>query len=235
MRGLGERELLELWELGHERGRHDRALLLTAAARPDLAPDELERIPVAERDAAVLALRERTFGARLAGFAACPQCGSRLELELPADLTATVAQGCASSGELALGSGAAAVRLRRVTAGDLRAAAGAGDVHDARARLAERCVLGEGPVSDELAGAVADRIAELDPVAEIAVPLACPECGHAWRALLDAPDYLWAEIAARARRLLDEVSTLARAHGWSEWEILALGPVRRRMYLERAA
>ena len=44
----------------------------------------------------------------------------------------------------------------------------------------------------------------------------------------------WAEIDAWARRILREVNILARAYGWRESDILALGAVRRQIYLTMA-
>ena len=49
------------------------------------------------------------------------------------------------------------------------------------------------------------------------------------------PAYLWDEIDARARRLLDEVHALARTYCWSEEQILALSETRRRAYLRAGA
>jgi hypothetical protein len=45
--------------------------------------------------------------------------------------------------------------------------------------------------------------------------------------------FLWAEIEARARRLLREVHILATAYGWTEAEVLSLGENRRARYVER--
>ena len=39
-------------------------------------------------------------------------------------------------------------------------------------------------------------------------------------------------MEGRAKRLLMDVHLLARAYGWSEAEVLALSPARRRFYLE---
>jgi hypothetical protein len=39
-------------------------------------------------------------------------------------------------------------------------------------------------------------------------------------------------VEARARRILQEVHTLASSYGWHEAEILALGDTRRAMYLQ---
>ncbi len=48
----------------------------------------------------------------------------------------------------------------------------------------------------------------------------------------DILSYLWTEIEDWAQRLLVDVHTLAVSYGWSERDILALSPRRRRMYLE---
>jgi hypothetical protein len=67
------------------------------------------------------------------------------------------------------------------------------------------------------------------------VNLACPECGHAWQERLDVDAFLWAQLSARARKLLVEVHTIASAYGWGEAEILAMHPMRRQAYLELLA
>ena len=83
--------------------------------------------------------------------------------------------------------------------------------------------------------AVQRKMSELDPQAEVHFELSCPSCGHQWLALFDIAHFLWTEVAALARRLLHEVSILARTYGWSEGEILRLSPARRRVYLELAS
>ena len=80
--------------------------------------------------------------------------------------------------------------------------------------------------------ALASTMAEADPQGDVELALECPACGHAWRAGFDVASFLWAELDAWSRRTLDDVHVLASAYGWSENEILALGP-RRQHYLER--
>ena len=75
-------------------------------------------------------------------------------------------------------------------------------------------------------------MASADPMAEIHLVLDCPCCQHKWEAPFDIVAFLWREISAAARRLLREVHTIASAYGWTETEILALSPARRRIYLE---
>ena len=84
------------------------------------------------------------------------------------------------------------------------------------------------------ASRVAAALETADPCIDFALDLRCPACGHAWTTSFDITGYLWEEIDARARRLLDEVHVLARAYGWPEREILGLTEARRAAYLERA-
>jgi hypothetical protein len=78
-------------------------------------------------------------------------------------------------------------------------------------------------------------MAEADPGAWIELALGCPGCGEEWSAPFDIVSFLWAEVEARARELLEEVHALASAYGWGEGEVLALSPERREAYLELVA
>ncbi|GAA1243929.1 hypothetical protein GCM10009578_100120 [Streptomyces rhizosphaericus] len=81
----------------------------------------------------------------------------------------------------------------------------------------------------------AEAAERADPAADVTLSVACPECGEATRAELDIASYLWAELDHWARDLLLDVHLLATAYGWSEPQILALSPLRRRYYLELCA
>ena len=95
---------------------------------------------------------------------------------------------------------------------------------------------GEAAAAEALPGAVrkaiASRMREADPQAEIELALECPTCAHAWLARLDVIAFVWAELGALAQRLLHDVHRLAAAYGWGEAEILAMSPWRRRAYLD---
>ncbi|ASQ92744.1 hypothetical protein [Streptomyces sp. 11-1-2] len=82
---------------------------------------------------------------------------------------------------------------------------------------------------------LAEAAEHADPAADVTLNVACPECGEATRAELDIASYLWAELDHWARDLLLDVHLLATAYGWSEPQILALSPLRRRYYLELCA
>ncbi|MCC9739846.1 hypothetical protein [Streptomyces sp. MNU89] len=124
----------------------------------------------------------------------------------------------------------------------------AGPAAQARRMLLARCTVsavrnGEPVPGDRLPDALPERvrrrIAEAaecaDPAAEVTLHVTCPECGEATPAELDIASHLWTELDSWARDLLLDVHLLATAYGWSEPEILALSPLRRRYYLELCA
>src|SRR5690348_3468737 len=84
MRELDAHALLFAWERGRDRHPLDRALLLCSIAAPDGDPDILAEMPLGQRNAALLRLRESLFGDALESCTDCPQCGARLEFALSA-------------------------------------------------------------------------------------------------------------------------------------------------------
>jgi hypothetical protein len=132
------------------------------------------------------------------------------------------------------------VKMRPPTPADLLAAAEV-PPGQARAVVLARCVLdarrgGRRVRAADLPARVQERVAQAaaahDPRADITFDVSCPECGHRTKALLDPGAFLWAELDAWARGTILDVSLLAAAYGWSEPEVLALSPFRRRHYLE---
>lgn len=243
METIGAAELLEIWERGQGAAPAGRALLLLAAAEPARPPAELAAGSVGARDAALLRLRERTFGPRLVSRVACPACGEALELDF-AVADVLVEGGPPAAAEHTLALGGYSLTFRLPSGADLAALDPRADPAALRRELLARCV-GEAregeavcdprELPEAVADAVAARMAELDPQADVQLALACPACGAEWQALFDIASFLWAELEAWAARTLRDVDALARAYGWSEAAILALSPWRRRCYLELVA
>jgi hypothetical protein len=228
--------LIRVWERGQGQDGPERALTLLAAACPGATRDELAACSIGRRDARLLELREATFPGDLAAFAECPRCAAPLEYSLPvADLRERMQAPPARPPVLEVDG--LSLELRPVDSNDLACARRCRSVEEARRTLARRCVVG-GARAEELSEAalarVAERLAEADPGAELLIDLRCPACGEAWQEVFDIASYLWAEVGALAKRLLGEVHVLARAYGWRERDILAMGAARRRLYLEMA-
>ncbi|MEV6997146.1 hypothetical protein AB0N62_05525 [Streptomyces sp. NPDC093982] len=239
----GAAELLATWEAGLAEAPTGRALLLHRTARPDVDAATLPVLPVGEREADLFALRRALFGERMQVRLGCAACGEDMEFDLDAGEFAHSLSG-------RIGPGGSVVRVqqdgwdvefRLPGTADLTAAARAADP---RAALLARCLVsaeraGAAVPAEDLPVPVQRRIAEAveaaDPGADVTLNIACPECGAATRAELDIASYLWTELDAWARDLLLDVHLLATSYGWSEPEIMALSPLRRRYYLELCA
>lgn len=246
-RALGAQEMLELWETGRTRHPVDRAVLLLTASPPPSegarSVEALQRLPVGARDARLLELHRSTFGDRLDGRAACPACSESLELSLTCSALLAAGAVPEPGDHLEVSEDGYRVAFRLPDSRDLAAIATLTDVGEARAVLLERCVLdASGPegvttasaLPEAVVVAVADRMAEADPHAELLLDLSCPACSMEWQAPFDVTSFLWTRVSGQARRLFLEIDALARVYGWRESEILALSPARRATYLELA-
>ncbi|MFI8236395.1 hypothetical protein ACIF83_03910 [Streptomyces sp. NPDC085866] len=236
----GAAGLLATWEAGLAATATGRALLLHGTARPDLDAAALPAVPVGERESDLFALRRALFGERMQVRLECRACGTDMEFELDAGEFARSLDAPEDT-VVRLTEGGWDITFRLPSAADLTTAARAADP---RAALLARCLVsaehdGTPRTADALPAPVQRRIAEAveaaDPGADVTLSIGCPECGAAGRADLDIASYLWTELDAWARDLLLDVHLLATAYGWSEPEILALSPLRRRYYLELCA
>jgi len=232
---LRAQTLLDLADAAQGEAPILRALRVAAAAGED--PAELRDAPLGHLHAAVLGLHTALAGPRLEAVASCPRCAAAIEFTLDADVLRGLRRE-AVPGELVLTTGAGRWRARwRVpTAGDLAEVVGR---VDAASALLERCCDVTAPPGEETAAAppelverIETALADADPLAEVTVDLACPDCGAVFDADVDPIAFVWREVESRARRVLGEVDTLARAYGWTEAEVLALTERRRMAYLE---
>lgn len=244
MRALSSEEIVKIWEMGQGRGIQERALALLSVACPDMTPDELAGLSIAQRDALFLHLREETFGQNLSGFAECPRCSERLEFKMTtADIRGRPnSEPIEKEHSFELPEEDLSLRFRLPTSQDLSLVAGCGNVQEARGLLVKRCVSqvrwqGAAVPVEELPGEVihrlAERMAECAPQSEVLLDLHCPRCHHHWQILFDIAVFLWTEVTTQAKRLLHEVHALASAYGWREGDILSMSEVRRQFYLER--
>jgi hypothetical protein len=233
-------ELVAAWERGVQQPSFERALTLLGAASTE-SREELAKLSIGVRDARLLELCEIFFGSRFDAFAECPACDERLEYSFSARDLGGYPAVSHSAPEFEAAMGQIRMRLRLPTSEDLSAASRIPDVAVAQRTLAERCVVealcGEEAIpaqalSEELLDFAASRVADADPAADQQIELSCPACGHSWQVLFDVERFLWAKVNALVKRLLTEVHVLARAYGWTEREVLALGSARRQFYLE---
>jgi hypothetical protein len=233
-------ELLDLWDRAAGLPAWRRALVLLEGAGHPWSPPGPRRCSVGERDARLMAMREAVFGREASAMARCPACAETLEVSF--DLRALrVDPPAPPAEELRLCEQGYEICFRLPSSIDLEALHDEEvDLEELGARLLRRCLISirqeGGPmVGDELPpplrGSIARAMAEADPQAQVALRLTCDRCGNAWREDFHIDTFFWAELAAWAGRLVNEVHQLACAYGWSEAQIVELGPGRRGFYL----
>ncbi len=214
----------------------ERASALLAGCVERLAGQEavladVRALVAGDREALLLQLRAAAFGELVACVIDCPACGERMDLELAvSDLLVDAYADTADDHAIAVDG--ATVRFRLPTGADLEAAARAPDVDAGATLLLERCVLGDGALSDVVRAALEGELERLDPQADLRIAVACPSCGATVDAPVDPGTLLLDELAAGADELFREVHALARYYHWSEREILGLELRRRRRYLD---
>jgi hypothetical protein len=233
MRQPSETDLLALWETGHSRHPIDRALLLCAWARPELAADRFAHLPLGAVNTDLLKMRARLFGNRVVLQCACGECGELLEVPLVIDELLGAAEASDARAEVTL----AGFRFRVPDSRDLASVVNELDAEAAALRLLENCCIERPSAGSDLASVLteaSERLEAADTLADLKLAVTCTACGHRWEAGFDPGDLLWNDVRTHARKLLAQVHTLARAYGWTEPDVLALSPARRAAYLDMA-
>ncbi len=243
MHALTAQEALAAWERGQRLDPLGRSLAFLSVALPAVERLRILQLPVGQRDALLLRLRFRTFGPGLRGSVNCPSCN--VPLEFAVDLRSYDAIGHL---QREIGARELVVEPYRVVfrlpnSEDFSAIAeGCVDAESGREVLLDRCLLHAFEGNQEIApqqlpaevlAQVAAEMESLDPLAELPLAIDCGRCDHSSLVLFDIGQFLWHDIAASARSLLEEVHALATAYGWGEEQILNLSGARRRFYIEK--
>jgi len=251
---LDDSRLFDTWDRAAALARPWRELALLEGAS-GIPVDELACLTIGERDRLLLAVRIGTFGNRLECETRCPSCETRLELSFDA-ASLMVPSKPVNDDDLELTIDERTVRFRLPDSNDVAAALSGEDIasrlvipspssviprRDSEARDHSLGQAVEPPRHESdpsslsrlgmTQARIAERIAELDPQADIFLDLNCGACGHRWQSPFDPAAFLFRELEAHVARLTSEVHVLARAYAWSEESILAMGATRRRRYL----
>jgi len=241
MRPLSAAELLSIWEQGWDVAPSELALALLAPVAPESSPANLAALSIGERDRRILALREATFGSRVAAVTNCPTCGERLELAMQVSDICQPTAAEPVQKDLRISVDDYVVRFRLARTEDLSAIAHLPDLSAARQALLERCLLsarrGDSETSidslpQHILSVVLAEMANADPQANVQLAVSCPSCAHKWQAAFDIVSFFWLELDAWAQRLVRDIHTLAVTYGWREEDIVAMSPRRRQTYLD---
>jgi hypothetical protein len=230
MAPLSAARLIALWEPSSAAPAHQRLEPLVAALSPGEA---IDRDTLGARNRRLLALHAALSDAPIEARLRCGQCGTDNSFVVPAAaiLACPVPDPAARVG-IRVGSRRLTFRLPCMA--DLRVAAG--DPGDALGLIVARCRIGgDGPVPAAVVERLSARFEALDPAARIVVDLGCAECGAALRASVDLAEFVAAGVDRLVEQLQREIHVIASAYGWTEREILALPPSRRRRYVAMIA
>ncbi|MEO1079484.1 MAG: phage baseplate protein [Pseudomonadota bacterium] len=243
MAPVDELSLLKVLERGLDQPAYKRALLLLEAVQPGVNGEGLAAMPIGQRDRCLLLLREQLFGSRMECTLACPNCGEALEFSCSVtDLCLEPA--LPHDQHLELLHGDIAVRYRLPNSDDLATALQDNPESNGQAAVLERCIqlvtdndrdITGQPLPVEIQAAVLEGMESADPQGNVELDMTCPSCAEQWQSPFDIVAYLWSELEAWGQRLLGDIHALASSYGWTEAEVLAVTPWRRRQYLERLA
>ncbi|HVX67234.1 MAG TPA: hypothetical protein VHA11_11560 [Bryobacteraceae bacterium] len=204
----------------------------------------VRRLTVGDREALLLQLHNLTMGDRLSCLLVCPSCGQAMDLDLRA--TGLLSPPTGYEGPEYQASVSAQGRSYRLVfrlpnGGDQETAAAmmARGEEEAMRALVRRCVASitrddgapQPEIPSELTGELSQKMAALDPQAELLLDCICAHCGETVRSLFDAAHYVLREVDRSAETLLRDIHAIARVFHWREAEILAMSTRRRKNYV----
>lgn len=218
-------------------------LVVRIGDRTPPTAEEILHLTIGDRERLLLSLAAALLGRHVDLVTRCHGC--RETLEVPVDLAELVTSAPGddlAAARITSDAGIWTARLRPPTGTDLAAALAAAPDASSRALICACIVTIEGPdgsaaTADDLPQdcekAVAAALAELDPLADCTVTMACPGCSADITASIDGLTLL--RTALGGDDLYAHVYRMARAYHWSEADILSLPVSRRRRYLAIAA
>jgi hypothetical protein len=196
---------------------------------------QVAALTVGDREALLLHLHRVSFGETMESSLNCSSCSARIELTLPVpDLLLPPYADVRPWREVMIDG--VTMQVRAATGTDQAAVAVLADVdvEGAGEALVRRCLKAVPPgfeLTPEAVELLSQVMQEMDPQADLLLNYACPSCGAAGQASLSTADFLLREVTARQEELLREIHYLAQHYHWSEAEILAVAPARRKLYL----
>ncbi len=216
----------------------------------------VRRLLVADRQFALLKLREATFGELVQGSAPCPwpDCGQRVAvrfstLDVPVErsLDKGPLYTTTLSPEAMPGANdvARTVTFRLPNGGDQEVLSSQLDENEAIALsgLLARCVLAIGgddgrpletridALSPRARQEIEAHMARVAPHVDLVMDLSCVECGRQFTAPFDLQMFFFGELNLTGDYLYREVHYLAYHYHWSEQEIMAMARVQRQRYI----
>lgn len=189
---LDERRLLDVWDRVAALARPGKEVALLAAVSGEPA-EQCARLPVGERDRGLMSLYARSFGDRYSCETQCQSCGARMAFGF-AESDLGLGQSPVNADALLLTEGRVVVKLRLPNSNDIAACLSAANPAE---QLFTRCVKVQSSPAHKagqirtdnlpasLRQSAIERLAALDPYADLLFELECPSCGHDAKVMFD--------------------------------------------------
>lgn len=197
---IDERRLLHLWDDAAPLARPWKEVNVLAHAS-NRTPEQCARLSIGERDRLLMELHDRLFGQRYDGETQCGQCGEAMAFGFTADELALRSPDVDREA-LMLTEGRITVRIHLPTSADVAACL---DDPNPAMRLFIRCVrvlsspahrmgkMGARELPLSLRQSIVERMAALDPGADLVFEMECPACGYDSKVLFDPVAALFQE------------------------------------------
>jgi len=213
---------------------------------------DVRSLTVGDRDSLLLQLRRLTYGDKVHSVLICPQtgCGEKMDLKLNiSDFLVPPNKQAKEIYEMEVNQKDISYKVdfRLPTGADQEAVVrmGINDIESASMRLLQLCILevkknGRKVKSGNnlplaVSEALSQRMAELDPQAEILLKMPCSVCKQEFVANFDIGDFYLKELITQSQQVFREVHLLAWHYHWDESDILNMTRSRRQIYLNLLA
>ena len=210
---------------------------------------DVRSLIVGDRDALLLHLRRLTLGNKILSVVTCPRktCQEKMDLDFSiSDILQDENNNARPFHDIVVQHYSDIYRVRfRLPTGADQDIIGRVALRDPKAAselLVRRCIHEiwnhnakiefENTLPKILIDSLSQRMAELDPQAEILFNLICPSCNKNFIIYFDIGYYFFKELLANSQELYREIHILAQHYHWSEKDILNFSCAKRRMYLE---
>jgi hypothetical protein len=201
-----------------------------------LSDEAAWRLPVGARIEALAGLAILSESRPLAIGLRCPRAACREALEI--DIEAGELRGACANRErehVSVCIGDEWMRLRRPTGRDQREWLGATwpEIEAARSGMLASLLSAPvpGPLDATVLTALETELANIDPLVDFMLEVACPACGATAQHTVDLEQHALTALRRVHQRLFESVARLATRFHWTETEIFALPPWRRERYL----
>ena len=239
MNHFSDKELLSIWEFGVNHSVLETNLFLLSHAYPEFNLNQIMSLPIGERDARLLQIREHQFGTLFHNTSNCSACGQKMEWETPIDqLKLQKIKNEFEVESIELEEGNHLLSFRLPNSHDVMEVISLNAREEKVDLLLQKCILKSSTLISDSASMNPElklrMIAEMearDPQANIVMNLKCAECENEWSITFDIMQYLWSEINEWAIQLMKDIYLLAKNFSWSESQILGMSRFRRNLFV----